>query len=381
MELQEVLMALDRRTKLVYNVLKIISWILLISVAGVMIMAVLAVTVDGLLPYISDLSNGMVPGKAMLGDTELSKKQITLLNLGYYALQCTFFYLLIRLLLMKSIGKMLSDNSPFSREISQKIRKAAYISFLILLLTINLFAAVIAFVLLLFLSSLFEYGAYLQEKADETSRIQEEMIVSFAEITENKSAQTGHHVRRVAEYSWIIAKQMGLDSEDCERIRLASTMHDIGKLLIPANILEKPGRLTDEEFTEIKKHSGYGGELLENVEGDIMGLARTIALDHHERPDGRGYPKGKKLEEISLAGRIVAVADVYDALTSKRSYKDAWDPHKAYAEIAKNAGGQFDEAVVTAFKVSYSEIERARQKYADGKDLSFKPTAPDKEVV
>ena len=279
----------------------------------------------------------------------------------------TFFFVRI----VRSIAQMImSGSTPFTAEIAKRMRRMAY--FTLLFLLVNPVLTVGGFLLCMLMSALFEYGAYLQAKADQTSRIQEEMIVSFAEITENKSAQTGNHVKRVSEYSKLIAAQMGLPEEECERIRLASTMHDIGKLLIAANILEKPARLTDEEFLEIKKHSGYGGMLLESVEGDIMELARVIALEHHERPDGRGYPDGKKGDEISLEGRIVAVADVYDALTSKRSYKDAWDPKLAYDEIVKNSGSQFDEKVVEAFKSAYGEIEKTRASYSDTAKLTFK---------
>ena len=137
-------------------------------------------------------------------------------------------------------------------------------------------------------------------------------------------------------------------------------MHDIGKLLIPAEILEKPGKLTDEEFQEIKKHPKYGGDLLNNVEGEVMHLARTVAMEHHERPDGRGYPEGKQDDSISIEGRIVAVADVYDALTSKRSYKQAWDEKDAYNEIVKGKGTQFDTDVVEAFERAYAKINEVR---------------------
>ncbi|SDA18214.1 HD-GYP domain, c-di-GMP phosphodiesterase class II (or its inactivated variant) [Ruminococcus sp. YE71] len=276
-----------------------------------------------------------------------------------------FVHIMIKMLEVVSMG-----DSPFTKKTAVKLRKASWYSIIILFMS-SATSAVITFITLRLFAAIFEYGAYLQEKADETNRIQEEMIVSFAEITENKSSQTGNHVKRVSEYSRIIAEQMGLSEEECERIRLASTMHDIGKLMIPTEILEKPARLTDEEFAEIKKHSGYGGELLDHVEGDIMQLAKQIALDHHERPDGRGYPTGKLKDSISIEGRIVAVADVYDALTSKRSYKEPWDPEVAYNEIVKNAGSQFDEEVINAFKEAYPKIDEARSNYADGKDLSF----------
>ncbi len=261
------------------------------------------------------------------------------------------------------LTQMINGEQPFTMEVAKKMRKISLP--LWVLVVYDPIVATTAFLLARLFACLFEYGAYLQEKADLTTRIQEEMIISFAEITENKSGQTGQHIKRVAEYSRILAGEMGLSDEEIENVRLASTMHDIGKLLIPSAILEKPARLTDEEFAEIKKHSSYGGELLENVEGDIMHLARTIALDHHERYDGKGYPDGKTGEDISIEGRIVAVADVYDALTSKRSYKEAWDEQRAYDEIVKGSGTQFDAAVVEAFKKAYSKIDETRKKYAD----------------
>ena len=201
--------------------------------------------------------------------------------------------------------------------------------------------------------------------ADETNRIQEEMILSFAEITENKSGQTGQHIKRVSEYSRIIATQLGLNPDLVESIRIASTMHDVGKLLIPSEILEKPGKLTDEEYVIIKTHTTMGGQLLENVEGEQMQLSRTIAMQHHERPDGKGYPNGLKDEEISLEGKIVAVADVYDALTSRRSYKNAWKEEDACREVLGGKGSQFDPKVVDAFCAAHDQILSVLEKYRD----------------
>ena len=260
----------------------------------------------------------------------------------------------------KIFKKITSSRSPFTRETSGDFRKLSNKALLICLFSTLLGLAL--FLLLRLFAYIFEYGAYLQDKADETSRIQEEMIMSLAEITENKSEQTGKHVRRVAEYSLLMAEEMGIDEDEAKMIRLASTMHDIGKLLIPDSILEKPARLTDEEFAVIKKHPGYGGDLLNNVEGDVMRMARTVALEHHERPDGRGYPEGKKGNSLSIEGRIVAVADVYDALTSNRSYKKAWDEKDAYEEIVKGRGTQFDEGVIDAFIKAYPKINAVREK-------------------
>lgn len=279
----------------------------------------------------------------------------------------TFLSLVVLLfyisLFKKLIRHIIEEGQPFSATAASHMRKGSY--GLILLALFNPVLGLLLFLLLRFFSLVFEYGAYLQEKAEETSRIQEEVIVSLAEITENKSEQTGQHIRRVSEYSRILARQMGMPEEKVESLRLASTMHDLGKLMIPSEILEKPGRLTDEEFAEIKKHPTFGEHLLHNVEGDTMTLARQVALEHHERYDGKGYPNGEKGDEIGLEGRIVAVADVYDALTSRRSYKDAWDPKTAYDEIVRCSGTQFDPQVVQAFVAAYDQIDEARRKYAD----------------
>ena len=209
----------------------------------------------------------------------------------------------------------------------------------------NPLLGITSFSITLLFSYIMEYGAYIQERADETNRIQEEIIMSFAEITENKSGQTGQHIKRVSEYSRVLAKQLGLAEDKVELIRIASTMHDVGKLMIPPEILEKPGKLTDEEYAIIKTHTTMGGQLLYN--------------------DGKGYPTGLAGEDISLEGRIVAVADVYDALTSRRSYKNAWSEKDAYDEIIKGRGSQFDPKVVDAFAAAHDKILEVRDKYKD----------------
>ena len=263
--------------------------------------------------------------------------------------------------LMRFVNALITEDRIFTHEGAVKMRKAA-LMFIPVLFASPHMAVAMSLITVLF-SYIFDYGAILQARAAETDRIQQEMIVSFAEITENKSGQTGNHIKRVAEYTKLIAEEMGYSQEEAEKLSLASTMHDIGKLMIPSEILDKPGKLTDEEYKIIKMHTTYGGQLLENVEGEVMQLSREIALEHHERVDGRGYPEGKT--EVSPAGRIVAVADVYDALTSKRSYKNAWDPEAAKAEIVKNSGTQFDAQVVTAFSAAYDRILKIHDHYMD----------------
>ena len=299
---------------------------------------------------------------AITADSGIPARESSAINLFAFALsQGTLlaFFIVLRGL----VKDITSNEKPFRVETAKQLRRNTL--WLVLLMFWNLPAGLIILLVSFLFSYLIEYGAYLQESADETAHIQEQVIVSLAEITENKSGQTGQHVRRVAEYTRILAEELGYPEDSLDDIRLASTMHDIGKLLVPTEILEKPGRLTDEEFETIKLHTTDGGRLLENVDGDVMHLSRTIALDHHERWDGHGYAQGKVAEDISMEGRIVAVADVYDALTSRRSYKDAWDDRAAYDEIVRNAGTQFDPHVVDAFCRRYDDINAIRRQLAD----------------
>ena len=299
---------------------------------------------------------------AIIEPGTIPARDMDAINLFVYAL--SLLVMLAFISVLRGLVKDLTTHEkPFRVETAKQLRGNAF--WLILMMVWNVLAGVIILLFALLLSYLIEYGAYLQEKADETARIQEQVIMSLAEVTENKSGQTGQHVRRVAEYTRILADELGYPKDKIDNIRLASTMHDIGKLLVPKEVLEKPGRLTDEEFAIIKMHTTDGGRLLEGVDGDIMHLSRTIAVDHHERWDGKGYAQGKSAEEISFEGRIVAVADVYDALTSKRSYKDAWDDREAYDEIVRCSGSQFDPQVVEAFKARYDDINAVRKQFAD----------------
>ena len=202
---------------------------------------------------------------------------------------------------------------------------------------------------------------YMQKFQDS----QTDIIRDFATISEAKSGETGQHIRRVSEYSAILAKDFYNNDTDIRCIKVASMMHDIGKLMIPNEIIEKKGKLTPEEYEVIKTHSSYGNDLLSQNNGEILSIARTIAYEHHERWDGKGYPRGLKGDEASLYAQIVSVADVYDALTSRRSYKEPWPAEEAKAEILKQSGYQFSPKVVDAFIANYDRIEEIRQKYAD----------------
>ena len=186
---------------------------------------------------------------------------------------------------------------------------------------------------------------------------QESVIAAFAEILENKSGESGGHVKRVALYSEIIAKKLGLPDDEVHIIKIASMMHDVGKILVPNEILEKKGRFTYEEREAMKLHVAYGDKILSNAQGEIMFAARNIAKEHHERWDGKGYLYGLAENEISLEAQIVSVADVFDALTSKRCYKDAWDVKSSYKEIVDGSGTQFSPDVVEAFKQGFEEFK------------------------
>jgi putative two-component system response regulator len=157
------------------------------------------------------------------------------------------------------------------------------------------------------------------------------------------------HARRIGRISALLAADLGLPDGEVELIRRAAPLHDIGKIAIPDAILIKPGKLTDDEFDRIKLHTTIGAEILSGSQSPVLRLAERIALTHHERWDGYGYPNGLTGEGIPLAGRIVAVADVFDALTHERPYREAWPVDEALRAILTQAGRQFDPAVVKAF--------------------------------
>lgn len=174
------------------------------------------------------------------------------------------------------------------------------------------------------------------------------LIYAFSEMSETKSLETGEHIKRVAEYMKVLGKASGFDDEYNEKVATAAMMHDIGKLMIPEEVLDKPGKLTDEEFSIMKSHVLYGEALLRNCPGEIMKLAAVMAKEHHERWDGTGY-LGMKGGEIAYISRLIAVCDVFDALTADRSYKKGWSVDEAYEEIMKESGKHFDPAVVRMF--------------------------------
>jgi len=187
-------------------------------------------------------------------------------------------------------------------------------------------------------------------KATESLRQQErEALVILSKAAEYRDPETGAHIMRMSFYSKLIARQLGLSKAEQDLILEASPMHDVGKVGTPDNILLKPGKLDFDEFTIMKKHANYGYEILNQGSSHLLKVAAEIAITHHEKYNGKGYPNGLKGEDIPLRGRIVAVADVFDALTSERPYKKAWPVEKAVALLQEESGEHFDPACVEAF--------------------------------
>ena len=196
------------------------------------------------------------------------------------------------------------------------------------------------------------------------NELSEQTIQSLAEIVEAKSEFTGLHVKRVSEYTRILAEAMGYSAEKVNIIRIASMLHDIGKINTPSSILEKPGKLTPEEFEIIKEHVTDGGKILQNASGEIMETAYKIALQHHEKWDGTGY-LGMSGEEIAPESRIVALADVFDALVSKRPYKKPFTAQRAFEIITQDSGTHFDPQVVKAFRSHFDRFMQVLASYQD----------------
>jgi response regulator RpfG family c-di-GMP phosphodiesterase len=190
----------------------------------------------------------------------------------------------------------------------------------------------------------------------ELEATQREIIHILGDASESRSQETGDHIQRVAEISYTLAKLMGLPEEDVDNIRLAAPMHDLGKVGIPDAILNKPGRFTDEEYAIMKSHSEKGYNMLCNSKRKLLRFAAEIARSHHERWDGRGYPRGIAGEEIPLAARICAVADVLDALSSPRCYKQPWPEEKVKDEFIKQRGAQFQPELVDVLIEHWDEI-------------------------
>jgi len=207
-----------------------------------------------------------------------------------------------------------------------------------------------------------------QEISDaiEAIRLREqETLKRLAKAGEHRDEETGQHIERMSRYSRLIAQGFGLPAIECETIELAAPMHDIGKIGIPDQILLKPARHTEQERFVMRQHAVVGYEILKGSPSRYLQAGAVIALSHHERFNGTGYPGGLRGEEIPQAGRIVAIADVFDALTSKRPYKEPWPFEKAVEYVAAERGKHFDPDLADVFLANLNEVHRIHETFRD----------------
>ncbi len=197
----------------------------------------------------------------------------------------------------------------------------------------------------------------LNQEIEETQR---DIIFTLGEIADARSSETGAHVKRVSEISGILGECTGLPEDEVRMLKMATPMHDIGKVAIPDGILNFPGKLSDEDFATMKDHAHLGSEMLASSPRQVMQVAALIAGQHHEKFDGTGYPKGLVGEDIHIFARIVALSDVYDALTNDRVYRKAFEPDAVLAYIQENRGSHFDPQLVDIFFANLDEILEVR---------------------
>jgi putative two-component system response regulator len=215
----------------------------------------------------------------------------------------------------------------------------------------------------------------------ETARL--DLLERLALAAEFRDYVTGRHTQRVGELAALLAAHLGMAQDEVELLRRAAPLHDVGKIGIPDAILLKPGRLSDEEYATMKEHVDVGVRLLAQGQSELMVLAERVALSHHERWDGSGYPRGLAGDEIPLVGQIVAVADVFDTLINVRPYKTAWPVETAVAEIRRKSGSWFSPRLVEAFMTVLAEnpdllaeLEReAREMASEVRTAEPEPTA------
>ncbi|MCK8130122.1 two-component system response regulator [Pseudoalteromonas sp. 2CM39R] len=190
-----------------------------------------------------------------------------------------------------------------------------------------------------------------------------DLIQRLGRAAEYKDTDTGEHIARMSRYSKVLALAYGMSEYEAEQLKQAAPMHDVGKIGIPDSVLLKPGRLNENEYEHMKQHALIGAKILENSTSPLLQLAHKLALEHHEKWDGTGYPYGLKAEEISIEGRIVTIADVFDALTSKRPYKKAWSVEEALDLLKDEAGKHFDPQLIDLFIGQIDNIIEIKNTY------------------
>jgi len=218
-------------------------------------------------------------------------------------------------------------------------------------------------------STLRETIAQLESSESELRRLREETIRRLAWAAEFRSNETGQHLLRMSLYCTLLARLVGLDADRTEMIRIASPMHDVGKIGIPDRILLKPTFLTPEERAVMQAHTEMGHRILTGSGVELLDLAATLALTHHERIDGQGYPGGLEDDDIPLEGRIAAIADVFDALTSDRVYRLAFRPDEAREQMLTGRGTQFDQELLDLFFGAWDDVLAIRRAASDGRPM------------
>ncbi len=202
----------------------------------------------------------------------------------------------------------------------------------------------------------------LKQEIEETQR---EVVFTMGAIGESRSKETGNHVKRVAEYSKLLALFYGLDEQEAEMLKQASPMHDIGKVAIPDAVLNKPARFTNEERVIMNTHAELGFQMLGTSKRPLLKMASIVAYEHHEKYDGTGYPRGIVGEDIHIYGRITALADVFDALGSDRVYKKAWEDEKIFTLFKEERGRHFDPRLIDIFFDNLDAFLSIRDRYRD----------------
>lgn len=210
-----------------------------------------------------------------------------------------------------------------------------------------------------------QHEAQLLNSFEELKKTNLLIIDKLAKASEYRDDQTGLHIKRMSYYCELLGKAYGLDDDDCEILLYGASMHDLGKIGIPDNILLKPGRLNVEERKIMNSHSKIGAEILSGTDSKLLQVASLIALTHQEKWDGTGYPDGLKENEIPIWGRIVAICDVFDALTMERPYKKAWPVEDAFVKIKNDSGRHFDPDLVQCFSEIFDNILIIKNRYKD----------------
>jgi len=274
--------------------------------------------------------------------------------------QVVFFILIIVLVLGRLITGLLIENVKHSfnalNQATHEIEKGNYD------ISLNITSVD---ELGLLMNNLNHMAYEISNLNNEILETQKEIIFTMGAIAETRSKETGNHVIRVAEYSRVFALECGLSEKEADILKQASPMHDIGKVGIPDSILNKPDRLTSEEREIMDTHAELGYEMLNNSEREILKAAAIVSYEHHEKWDGTGYPNKKSGNNIHIYGRITAIADVFDALGSKRVYKEAWSNERIFQLLRDERGKHFDPKLVDIFFEKFEKFDELRNKFSD----------------